>query len=122
MAERSDDRTQMAIDVAQSSAAGGTEIETEAMLASIKQIVGFGIRRPGYASSLRVEHWLEAKFQELGLAEVRREPVPVNYWEPSLTSLKFVARDANIPCFPIPYTAWTESAGIDAPMVFIGEG
>jgi len=112
----------MEIGVAQPSGAAGKEIETEAMLASIKQIVGFGIRRPGYASSLQVEHWLEAKFQELGLAEVRREPVPVNYWEPSLTSLNFLPGQTNIPCFPIPYTAWTETAGIDAPMVFIGEG
>ena len=55
----------MEIGVAQSSAAAGTEIETEAMLASIKQIVGFGIRRPGYPSGFQVEDWLEAKFQEL---------------------------------------------------------
>ena len=59
------------------------------MLGWIRRLVGFGTRRPGYPQSLQVEQWLEAQFRELGLAEVRREPVPLNYWEPSVTALTF---------------------------------
>jgi len=92
------------------------------MLGWIRRVVGFGTRRPGYPQSLQVEHWLEIVFREFGLAEVRREPVPVNYWEPLTTSLEFAADATEFPCFPIPYTAWTASAGIASPTVFVGEG
>jgi hypothetical protein len=91
------------------------------MLGWIRSIVGFGTRRPGYPQNLQVEEWLEKKLQEFGFAEVRREPVPVNYWEPRTTSLAFGA-DREFPCFPIPYTAWTEAKGIESPTVFVGDG
>lgn len=91
------------------------------MLGWIRQIVGCGIRRPGYPQSLQVERWLAEKLSEFGLAEVRAEPVPVNRWEPHTTSLEF-ADGAALPCFPIPYTAWTGATGLDAPAVFLGEG
>ena len=92
------------------------------MLGWVRRVVGFGTRRPGYSQSLQVEHWLANVFREFGLAEVRREPVPVNYWEPLTTSLEFAADATEFPCFPIPYTAWTASAGIESPTVFVGEG
>src|ERR1041384_1393128 len=80
-----------------------------AMLSTIRRIVGFGTRRPGYPQSLRVEHWLEERFREIGLGEVRREPVPVNYWEPSLTSLAVTGGAPECPCFPVPYTTCTST-------------
>lgn len=87
----------------------------------IRRVVGFGTRRPGYPQSLQVEQWLEAWLREIGLAEVRREPVPVNYWSPSMTALAFSERD-ELPCFPIPYTRWTGAEGVSAPLVFVKEG
>ena len=92
------------------------------MLGWIRRIVGFGTRRPGYPQSLEVERWLEAMFQEFGLAEVRREPVPVNFWEPLTTSLEFTDDAIELPCFPIPYTAWTDARGVEASTAFVGEG
>jgi hypothetical protein len=92
------------------------------MLGWIRRVVGFGTRRPGYPQSLQVEQWLEAAFREFGLAQVRREPVPVNCWEPLATSLDFPASAIELPCFPIPYTSWTAAPGIKAPTVFVGEG
>jgi hypothetical protein len=92
------------------------------MLGWIRRVVGFGTRRPGYPQSLQVEQWLEAKFREFGLAEVRREPVPVNCWEPLATTLVFPASAIELPCFPVPYTGWTAAPGIEAPTVFVGEG
>ncbi|MEO6335424.1 MAG: hypothetical protein ABIP71_01210, partial [Verrucomicrobiota bacterium] len=73
-----------------------------AMLATIARIVGFGTRRPGYPQSLQVENWLEAALLEAGLREVRREPVPVNCWRPSNTSLSIAPGAVEFPCFPIP--------------------
>jgi len=92
------------------------------MLAWIRRIVAFGIRRPGYPQSLQVEHWLEKTLREFGLAEVRQEPVPVNCWQPSATTTTFAQRGLELPCFPVPYTAWTANTGTEAPMAFIGEG
>jgi len=88
----------------------------------IRRIVGFGTRRPGYPQSLGVERWLENLLREFGLVEVRREPVQVNYWEPRVTSLEFVENAIEVPCFPIPYSAWTNATGIESPTVFVGEG
>lgn len=92
------------------------------MLGWIRRIVGFGTRRPGYPQNLQVEQWLERTFREFGLTEVRREPVPVNCWEPLATALDFPANAIEVPCFPIPYTRWTAAPGIEAPTVFVGEG
>ena len=92
------------------------------MLSWIRRIVGFGTRRPGYPQSLQGEQWLEEMFRQLGLVEVRREPVPVNGWMPKTTSLQIASDQSEFPVFPIPYTAWTPSAGLAAPLVFVGEG
>lgn len=92
------------------------------MLGWIRHIVGFGTRRPGYPQSLQVEQWLEAKFREFRLMEVRREPVPVNCWTPSATALYFPQVAIELPCFPVPYTNWTAASGIEAPTAFVGEG
>lgn len=92
------------------------------MLGWIRRIVSFGTRRPGYPQSLQVEQWLESKFREFGLAEVRREPVPVNYWEPAVTSIRFPANGLELPCFPVPYTNWTAAEGLVAKLAFVGEG
>ena len=47
---------------------------------------------------------------------VRREPVPVNDWEPLSTTLEFPAAALELPCFPIPYTRWTSPDGLVAPL------
>ena len=104
------------------SVTGPGEFDTSQMLATIQRIVGFGVRRPGYAQSLAVEQWLEAAWQEAGLTEIRREPVPVNCWEPTRTALATADGTLDLPCFPIPYTAWTPAAGLDAPAAFVGNG
>ena len=107
---------------ATSSVTGPGQFDTSQMLATIQRIVGFGVRRPGYAQSLAVEQWLEAAWQEAGLTEIRREPVPVNCWEPTRTALATADGTLDLPCFPIPYTAWSPAAGLEAPAAFVGNG
>src|SRR2546427_2866512 len=92
------------------------------MLSWIRRIVGFGTRRPGYAQSLQVEKWLEERFREFGLEEVRFEPVLVYRWEPAVTSLATSNGPLEVPCFPVPYSAWTAASGLDAPTAFLGAG
>ncbi len=97
------------------------------MLGSIRRIVAFGVRRPGYAQGLAVEEHIEARFRSFGLRDVRREPVPVNRWEPDATTLRVGAASVGaagveLPCFAIPYTAWTEPCGVEAPLAYVGDG
>jgi len=106
----------------ETTALGSTAPSLGEMLGWIRRIVGFGTRRPGYPQSLQIEQWLEATICEFGLKEVRREPVPVNYWSPSSTRLVFSASAIELPCFPVPYTSWTAASGIGAATVFVGEG
>ncbi|MBI2924969.1 MAG: M28 family peptidase [Verrucomicrobia bacterium] len=109
------------VEVGENESSGGTPSVGE-MLGWIRRIVGFGTRRPGYPQGLQVEGWLEGTFREFGLADVRREPVPVNYWEPAMTSLHFTSAGIEFPAFPIPYTDWTAPDGIEATVAFVGEG
>src|SRR5260221_8620651 len=80
---------------------------TAEMLDWIRRIVAFGIRPPGYSQGLQVEHWLQQTLREFGLAEVRQEPVPLNFSEPSVTTIAVAQRALELPCFPVPYTPWT---------------
>jgi hypothetical protein len=93
------------------------------MLNWIRQIVALGIRRPGSPGDLATESFLEQQFRQFGLAEVHREPVPVQYWAPTETSLTLSSDDnRSISSFAVPYTAWTQQEGITAPTVYLGEG
>ena len=80
----------------------------------------FGCRRPGSPAGLKNEVFLEAKLREFGLAEVRKEPIPITHhqatsWQLELkTSTDTTALDS----FPIPYTAFTTEEGFEAPLVF----
>jgi hypothetical protein len=104
------------------SVTGPGGFDARQMLATIRRVVEFGVRRPGYAQSLAVERWLEGAWQEAGLTEVRREPVPVNCWEPARTILAMADGTQEVPCFPIPYTAWTPTDGLEAQAAFLGNG
>ena len=60
---------------------------TDDMLGWIDAVVRQGIRRPGYAADRWVEPWALQRFQEIGLAEARLEPVPLPYWEARVAEL-----------------------------------
>ena len=79
------------------------------MLNWIRQIVALGIRRPGSPGDLATESFLEQQFRQFGLAEVHREPVPLQYWAPTETSLTLSSDDnRSISSFAVPYTACTQ--------------
>ncbi len=92
------------------------------MVGWIREIVALGVRRPGSPENLATEQYLVAKFQEFGLADIHLEPVDVHHWDPAETELSVAENGRQIPCFAVPYTAWSPAAGIDAPAAFIGQG
>jgi peptidase M28-like protein len=75
----------------------------------IEEVFGQGIRRPGYDADIWAEGFVRDKFEELGLENVRFEPVPLKRWEPIEWSLEVIESPSgetrSLDCFPLPYTA-----------------
>ncbi|GAA4468987.1 hypothetical protein GCM10023170_083670 [Phytohabitans houttuyneae] len=55
---------------------------TAEMVAWIAEVVDQGIRRPGYPADEWVERWGAERFTEIGLRDVRLEPVETTCWLP----------------------------------------
>jgi hypothetical protein len=73
----------------------------------IEQIFDWGVRRPGYPADRQAEQFSAERFRELGLQDVRLEPVALPSWEPRSWSLHVSAQGENfeVPCFPLPHSA-----------------
>jgi hypothetical protein len=89
----------------------------DTILRWIERIFAEGVRRPGYPADLWCEGFCEERFREIGLENVRLEPVRLPYWEPRSWSLRVRGPGAEleIPCFPLPHAAPT--AGLEAEIV-----
>lgn len=83
----------------------------------IEEVFGHGIRRPGYDADIWAEGWIRDTFEELGLENVRLEPVPLTRWEPIEWSLDVVetasGETRTLDCFPLPYTAPVDDLEIE---------
>ncbi|HUI25898.1 MAG TPA: M28 family peptidase [Candidatus Kryptonia bacterium] len=79
----------------------------EAMLAWIERVYSQGIRRPGYPADQWAEQFCRDQFRELGLENVRLDPVPLAYWEPRAAALRVHAGGTTheIACFGVPFSA-----------------
>lgn len=99
---------------------------TEVMVDWIAEIVGHGIRRPGYAADDWVEGWAVDMFTSFGLENVTLDPIEVSRWEPQRWSLEVWpeghAQDVvSIPAYPVPFSA--DVVGLEREVVFWdGEG
>ena len=74
----------------------------------IGEVVDQGIRRPGYEADDWAVEWTADRFRDIGLEDVRLEPIDVLRWEPTEWSLEVVAADGStteLDCFPVPYAA-----------------
>ncbi|HEY3139508.1 MAG TPA: M28 family peptidase [Acidimicrobiales bacterium] len=74
----------------------------------INKVFDQGIRRPGYDADIWAEGFLKDQFKELGLENVRLEPIELTRWEPKEWSLEVTGADGQtkeLDCFPLPYSA-----------------
>ena len=88
----------------------------------IQEIVDLGIRRPGSPENHATEQYLVNKFEEFGLVDIKKEPIPLNYWAHRSTELSIANTGKKIGSFSVPYTAWTSDEGLTAEAVYIGHG
>lgn len=91
---------------------------SETIYGWIKEIFGWGIRRPGYPADRRAEEHALERFHALGLENVRLEPVELPYWEPLASSLTIssAADTLDVPCFPLPHSAPTDPVELELAM------
>jgi hypothetical protein len=89
---------------------------TAAIYAHVEEVFGHGIRRPGYDADIWAEEWIADQFKDLGLENVRLEPVPVRRWEP--VEWKFEVTPTGgatkeLECFPVPFAVPVENLEIE---------
>jgi hypothetical protein len=89
----------------------------EQMMQWTAEIFDQGVRRPGYPADAWVERWLVDRFVELGLSEVRLEPVPVPTWFPSRATVEVGGEVLS--GFALPHTV--ASGRITADLVRLGD-
>ncbi len=89
---------------------------TATILGWIDEVFAQGVRRPGYPADEWAEEWAADRFREIGLSDVRLEPVDVVRWEPHDWSLEVVAgaETRRLDCFPVPYSAPAPAPGLRA--------
>ncbi|MHA1268961.1 MAG: hypothetical protein ACTSPY_04170 [Candidatus Helarchaeota archaeon] len=77
-------------------------------------------RRPGTPEGHNAEDWVAKKLSELGLNDVRKDPIPIKVWSSTNWELKI---DNNLmPSFFIVNTGFTGPQGISAPLIYVGKG
>lgn len=77
-------------------------------------------RRPGTPEGVAAEEWVADRFRDLGLADVRFQPIPISVWRPARWSL--TVDGVTIPCGFMLNSGFTAEAGVSAPLVYAGLG
>ncbi|MBU1168508.1 MAG: M28 family peptidase [Proteobacteria bacterium] len=86
----------------------------------IEDLVSFGYRRPGTEAELKAEQYIMDKFAGFGLSDIQQESFEIVVWDAQTYSLSI--NEQSIPCFYMPYSAFTPPDGISAELVYLGEG
>ncbi|MCF8149109.1 MAG: M28 family peptidase [Burkholderiaceae bacterium] len=97
---------------------------SDEMMGWIREMAAFGARRAGSPAGLANEDYLAAKLTEFGLANVRKEPIPVEHYRPDSSRVEIDAGAGFQPFNAqwIPYCRFTPAAGIEAQLVFADSG
>jgi hypothetical protein len=93
---------------------GGDLFSSDELFGWVEQQASFGPRRAGSEAGKKNEGFVFSRLESFGLEKVRREPVPVTYWNAERASL--LVEGADISSFGIPFTAFTGPGGIRAPL------
>lgn len=92
----------------------------ERIMAWIEDICCTPHRRPGTPEGRQAEEWALNRFREIGLEDIRADPIPIKVWTPRRWSLEIDG--APLPCFFTLNTGFTAPQGVTAPLVYVGAG
>ena len=91
-------------------------------LASMKRWIAaqtdLGPRRPGSPAGYRQENQLAEGLTSFGFSKVRKEPIPLTYWDTTESELSVSGPEGTrqLDCFPVPYSAFTSETSPDGPL------
>jgi hypothetical protein len=94
------------------------------MLRWISALYDIGERRPGTLAGHRAERYVAHFFSQAGLKDVHLDPIAVKVWQRTEWSLAVDGFDPAgprwrpLPCFHIPYTAFTAPKGVKGELVY----
>ena len=93
----------------------GAVPDADTIFGWIEEVFSHGIRRPGYPADRWAEGWVEDRFREIGLEEVRAEPVDAVRWEPTRWSLTVTSAGGTreLEGFPVPFAAPTAAVVLE---------
>ncbi len=90
----------------------------------LKKICSVPHRRIGTKEAHEIENFLESKFIELGVENVKKEPVNMINWVAKNWNLSILNKNGTIeiPCFYVLNTEFTDKDGLTAPIVYLRTG
>jgi hypothetical protein len=90
------------------------------MFGWVERMAGMGPRRPGSPAGCQNEDFLVEQLRTGGVEAVRKEPIPITYWEAHNGVLELDEGDGFRPMNAhwIPYCSFTPEKGIEAPLVY----
>ncbi len=90
----------------------------------IEELCATPHRRPGTPEGRTGEDYVAARFRELGLENVTKDPIEITVWSAERWRLIIEDRGERIdfPCFYVPNTEFTGPEGVSGEMVYVGEG
>jgi hypothetical protein len=96
----------------------------EEVFGYIEQVYNLGIRRPGWEATARAKDLMAANLREFGFDEVYIEPSTFDLWREKAWSLTIDPQgEAWQPeTFFVPYSGPTTPGGVEAQIVYVGEG
>lgn len=86
-----------------------------AIFGMIEEVFAKGVRRPGYEADIWAEEWISGKFEDLGLENVRLEPITIRRWEPTSWKLEVItgSETKELTCFPVPFAVPTDGLEVE---------
>jgi hypothetical protein len=100
--------------------------DTRELSNHIEKIVSFGVRNPGTEGEKKTRDYILKKFSEYGLEASDPDTFKIKMYHPTSWSLSLSnpadGTSLDVPTFYMPFTASTDSEGLTAPLVYVGNG
>lgn len=103
----------------------GAALPSEAeVFGFVEQVYDLGIRRPGWEATAKAKDLLADNLKDFGFEEVHIEPYTFDLWRENIWSLTIDPQgDAWQPeTYFVPYSGPTPSDGVEAQILYLGEG
>ena len=86
----------------------------------IRDMCGFGYRRPGTEADKRTQEYLVERLREFGLDNVWVEPIEFGMWDPR--DVRLLQGDDSFSCEPLQYSRFTDPEGVEGDAIYIENG